>query len=113
MEVIVRMTKVNPWTGLIKWSNCFDFISSYWTRSGSRYTGLKADKARELEQKMGKAEGELDPDSTFWDTFAIKIGKKELVINTDRPEGELQYLFLLGHKRVANGIDKVTPSTES
>ena len=48
MEVIVRMTKVNPWTGLIKWSNCFDFISSYWTRSGSRYTGLKADKAREL-----------------------------------------------------------------
>ena len=112
MEVIVRMTKVNPWTGLIKWSNCFDFISSYWTRSGSRYTGLKADKARELEQKMGKAEGELDPDSTFWDTFAIKIGKKELVINTDRPEGELQYLFLLGHKRVANGIDKVTPSTD-
>ena len=61
---------------------------------------------------MGKAEGELDPDSTFWDTFAIKIGKKELVINTDRPEGELQYLFLLGHKRVANSIDKVTPSTD-
>ena len=112
MEVIVRMTKVNPWTGLIKWSNCFDYLSSYWTRSGSRYTGLTQDKARELEQKMGKAEGELDPDSTFWDTFAIKIGKKELVINTDRPEGELQYLFLLGHKRVANGIDKVTPSTD-
>ena len=40
MEVIVRMTKVNPWTGLIKWSNCFDYIGSYWTRSGSRYTGL-------------------------------------------------------------------------
>lgn len=112
MEVIVRITKQNPWTGLVKWSNCFDYLSSYWTRSGSRYTGLKADKARELEQKMGKAEGELDPDSTFWDTFAIKIGKKELVINTDRPEGELQYLFLLGHKRVANGIDKITPSTD-
>ena len=112
MELIVRMTKVNPWTGLIKWSNCFDFISSCWPRSDSRYTGLKADKARELEQKMGKAEGELDHGSTFWDTFAIKIGKKELVINTDRPEGELQYLFLLGHKRVANGIDKITPSTD-
>lgn len=112
MEVIVRITKQNPWTGLVKWSNCFDYLSSYWTRSGSRYTGLTQDKARELEQKMGKAEGELDPDSTFWDTFAIKIGKKELVINTDRPEGELQYLFLLGHKRVANGIDKVTPSTD-
>ena len=40
MEVILRITNVNPWTGLIKWSNCYDYISSYWTRSGSRYTGL-------------------------------------------------------------------------
>ena len=112
MEVIVKLTKINPWTGLIKWSNCFDYVSTYWTRSGSRYTGLTTEKARELEQKMGKAEGELDPGSTFWDTFAIKIGKRELVINTDRPEGELQYLFLLKHKRVANGLDKVTPATD-
>lgn len=112
MEVIVKLTKVNPWTGLIKWSNCFDYVSTYWTRSGSRYTGLTTEKARELEQKMGKAEGELDPSSTFWDTFAIKIGKRELIINTDRPEGELQYLFLLKHKRVANGLDKVTPATD-
>lgn len=112
MEVIVKLTKINPWTGLIKWSNCFDYVSTYWTRSGSRYTGLTTEKARELEQKMGKAEGELDPSSTFWDTFAIKIGKRELIINTDRPEGELQYLFLLKHKRVANGLDKVTPATD-
>lgn len=112
MEVIVKLTKINPWTGLIKWSNCFDYVSTYWTRSGSRYTGLTTEKARELEQKMGKAEGELDPSSTFWDTFAIKIGKIELIINTDRPEGELQYLFLLKHKRVANGLDKVTPATD-
>lgn len=112
MEVIVKLTKINPWTGLIKWSNCFDYVSTYWTRSGSRYTGLTTEKARELEQKMGKAEGELDPSSTFWDTFAIKIGKRELIINTDRPEGELQYLFLLKHKRVANGLDKVTPDTD-
>lgn len=112
MEVIVRMTKVNPWTGLIKWSNCFDYISSYWTRSGSRYTGLTQDKARELEQKMGKSDGELDPDSTFWDTYAIKVGKNDVIINTDRPEGELQYLFLKGHKRVADGIKRITPSTD-
>lgn len=112
MEVIVKLTKINPWTGLIKWSNCFDYVSTYWTRSGSRYTGLTTEKARELEQKMGKAEGELDPSSAFWDTFAIKIGKRELIINTDRPEGELQYLFLLKHKRVANGLDKVTPATD-
>ena len=49
MEVIVRMTKTNPWTGLIKWSNCFDYLGSYWTRSGSRYTGLTKEQAADLE----------------------------------------------------------------
>lgn len=112
MEVIVRMTKQNPWTGLIKWDKCFDFISSYWTRSGSRYTGLTTAKARELEERMRIGVGQLDPDSSFWDTFAIKIGKKDLIINTDTPEGELQYLFLKSHKHVANGISNITPKTD-
>lgn len=31
MEVIVRIIKANPWTGLTKWSTCYDYISSYWT----------------------------------------------------------------------------------
>lgn len=112
MEVIVRMTKVNPWTGLIKWSNCFDYLGSYWTRSGSRYTGLTKEEATELEKELGLGEGMLNPDSTYWDTFAVKIGKKDLIINTDRPEGKLQYLFLKKHKRVADGLNKVTPSTD-
>ena len=112
MEVIVRMTKVNPWTGLIKWSNCFDYLSSYWTRSGSRYTGLSKEDQAELEQALGMTEGSLHPDASYWDTFAIKIGKKDLIINTDRPEGKLQYLFLKKHKRVADGLNKVTPSTD-
>lgn len=112
MEVIVRMTKVNPWTGLIKWSNCFDYLGSYWTRSGSRYTGLTIEQAREFEKKLGYKEGQLDPMSTFWDTFAIKIGKKDLIINTDTPEGELQYYFLKKHKRVADGVKNINPSTD-
>lgn len=112
MEVIVRNTKVNPWTGLIKWSNCFDYVGSYWTRSGSRYTGLTAEEATDLEKKLGLAEGMLRPDSSYWDTFAVKIGKREVIIDTDRPEGELQYKFLKKHKRVADGINKVSPSTD-
>lgn len=112
MEVIVRMTKTNPWTGLIKWDKCFDFISSYWTRSGSRYTGLTTQKARELEEKMRLPLGHLDPDSSFWDTFAVKIGRKDLIINTDTPEGELQYLFLKNHKHVADGVSKISPKTD-
>lgn len=112
MEVIVRSTKINPWTGLIKWSNCFDYLGSYWTRSGARYTGLTPEKARELEKRMGFEGGYLDQNSSFWDTFAIKIGQKDTIINTNTPEGELQYLFLKGHKRVANGIKNITPSTD-
>ena len=112
MEVIVRMTKVNPWTGLIKWSNCFDYIGSYWTRSGSRYTGLSKEDQKELEEALGMAEGSLGPDAPYWDTFAIKLGKKDMIIDTDRPEGKLQYLFLKKHKRVADGLNRVTPSTD-
>ena len=112
MEVIVRMTKIDPWTGLITWDNCFDYIQNYLTRSGNRYTGLSREKARELEQKMGFNEGYLDPSSTFWDTFAVKVGKKDTIINTNTPEGELQYLFLKGHKRVADGMKNISPSTD-
>jgi hypothetical protein len=112
MEVIVRMTKVNPWTGLIKWSNCFDYLGSYWTRSGSRYTGLTKEQQADMESKLRFEPGTLSPDSAYWDTFAIKIGKNDLIINTDTPEGELQYLFLKGHKRVAVGLNKVSPSTD-
>lgn len=112
MEVIVRLTKQNPWTGLLKWNNCFDYISSYWTRSGARYTGLTPEKARELEEKLRYPAGTLDPNSSFWDTYAIKVGKKDVIINTDTPEGELQYLFLKNNKFVADGIAKITPRTD-
>ena len=112
MEIIVRMTKINPWTGLTKWSNCFNYVGTYWTRSGNKYTGLTPEKAAELEKKLGKQPGELSPESPFWDTFAIRIGKKELVINIDSPFGELQYLFLKGHKNVADSVSHITPSTD-
>ncbi len=51
MEVIVRIIKTNPWTGITKWPTCFDYVSSYWTRSGNLYTGLSAEDATRLEKK--------------------------------------------------------------
>ena len=101
MEVIVRIIKTNPWTGLTKWSTCYDYVSSYWTRSGNIYTGLTAEDAERLEKEIGFEQGKLAPNSAFWDTFAVKIGKKDVILDTDRPEDELKYLFLKGHKRVA------------
>lgn len=52
MEVIVRIIKTNPWTGITKWPTCFDYVSSYWTRSGNLYTGLSAEDATRLEKKL-------------------------------------------------------------
>lgn len=112
MEVIVRIIKKNPWSGIVKWSSCYDYIASYWTRSGNLYTGLTAADADRLEKEIGYTQGHLAPTSLFWDTFAIKLGAKDLTLNTDRPEDELKYLFLKNHKRVADGLNKITPSTD-
>lgn len=112
MEVIVRIIKTNPWTGVTKWPTCYDYIQSYWTRSGNTYTGLKEEDARRLEKAMSYSEGTLSPSSPFWETFTIKVGRKELILNTDKPEDELKYLFLKNHKRVADGLNKITPATD-
>lgn len=112
MEVIVRIMKVNPWTGLTKWPTTYDYVGPYWTRNGNIYTGLSTANARRLEKALGKQEGELNPDSEFWDTFAVKIGKKDVILDTDRPLDELQYLFLKGHKRVADGLSNMNPSKD-
>lgn len=51
MEVIVRIIKTNPWTGITKWPTCFDYVGSYWTRSGNRYTGLTEEQARQSRKR--------------------------------------------------------------
>lgn len=112
MEVIVRIVKVNPWSNITKWDNCYDYVGPYITRSGNIYTGLTPEQAREFESKLGYPEGHLNPTSTFWDTFAIKIGKRDVILDTDKPEDELKYQFLLSHKRVAQGLAKVNASTD-
>ena len=112
MEVIVRIIKSNPWSGVVKWPTTFDYVGSYWTRSGNIYTGLSAEDAARLEKELGYQEGQLSTQSSFWDTFAVKIGKKDVILNTDKPEDELKYLFLKNHKRVAVGLNKITPSTD-
>ena len=104
MEVIVRIMKVNPWTGLTKWPTTYDYVGPYWTRNGNIYTGLSTADARRLEKALGKQE--------VWDTFAVKIGKKDVILDTDRPLDELQYLFLKGHKRVADGLSNMNPSKD-
>lgn len=112
MEVIVRITKVNPWTGLTKWPTTFDYVGPYWTRTGNIYTGLSKEDARRLEKELNYEEGKLDPSSEFWTTFAVQLGKKDLILDTDKPYDELKYLFLKNHKRVADGMANMSPSKD-
>lgn len=109
MQVVLKFARVNPWAGIAKYKNCYDYIGPYWTRSGNRYTGLSVEDARRLETELGYEEGHLAPTSPFWKTYSIKLGSRDTILHTDRPEDELAYLFLKNHKRVALGLSNVRP----
>lgn len=107
MEVILRPLIRSNWAGVFKYKNCKDYISSYFTRSGLLYTGLRPEDGVD-EATVTRLEKALDKDlrgsSEYWRDFFIIIGNKDEIIDTSDPVGELKYLFLKNHKRVANGI---------
>ena len=107
MEVILRFKAKDPWAGITKYKNCVDYIGPYWTRSGNFYTGLTEEEAVDLEKRIGYAPGTLAPTSRFWATFSVKLTARELILHTENPYDELQYLFLRKHRRVVNGLSNV------
>lgn len=109
MEVVLKFARVNPWAGIAKYKNCYDYIGPYFTRAGSIYTGLTEEDARRLEKATGYEEGHLAPTSPFWKTYSVRLGAKDTILHTERPEDELAYLFLKNHKRVAVGLSNVRP----
>ena len=54
----------------------------------------------------------MSPTSRFWTTFSVKLTARELILHTENPFDELQYLFLKKHRRVANGLANVKPSND-
>lgn len=112
MEVIVKFKKKDPWSGVVKYKNCYDYIGPYLTRSGFPHTGLTKEDEKRLEKELGYDEGTLDRTSKFWNTFAPRLTNKELVLNTDVPWEELQYLYLKSHKRVAKGLSDKRAGTD-
>jgi hypothetical protein len=108
MEVRLRHLRINDWSGISKYPNCFEALGPYYTRSGRIYTGL----TKEDEDRLGDSLGyDLRSGSTFWDTFRIRISSEDIVLFPDSdPMDELKYLFLKGHKRVASSRSVATPS---
>jgi hypothetical protein len=114
MEVILRPLRRNDWAGVFKFKNCSDSLGTYYTRSGQIYTGLTEEDgvSQETIDKLSKKlDVPLTPSSEFWNTFYIKIGNKDIIIDTTLgPMDELKYLFLRNHKRVANGYGDLKPT---
>ena len=85
MVVELKIKKKNPWIGLVKYRNCFDYIAPYFTRSGSIYTGLTPEDERYFEKALGYEEGHLAKTSDFWTTFSVKIGARTLLLDDSIP----------------------------
>ena len=112
MEVVLKRKTRDPWSKVIKYKNCFDYIAPYWTRSGNVYTGLTMEDETRLEEKLGFEKGKLAVGSPYGTNFCIKLGDQEKRLDTNNPWDELQYLFLKNHKRVATSLADIKPGTD-
>lgn len=111
MKAKLTFKKKDPWSGFSIYENCQHAIGPYIMRSGARYTGLNKDTAtrERLEEELGL---DLKSNSKYWDTFAVFLGERDIVLDTSIPEDELKYIFLKGHKRVAFGLNDRKASTD-
>ena len=108
MVVELKIKKKQPWAGLVKYKHCFDYISPYFTRSGSLYTGLTPEDEKIYEKALGLAEGTLAKSSPYWNTFCVKVGAQSTLLDDSIPRQEMIIKFLTGHKRGATSLDTLT-----
>jgi hypothetical protein len=106
-KVVLRQIGRNKWAGVTKYKNCFTYLTSYFTRTGGIYTGLTSEDEKRLSGVLGQ---DLSQTSAFWHNYFIKVGNNDVLIDPSTPKGELDYLFLKNHKRVAKSLDKVLPT---
>jgi hypothetical protein len=101
MKVILRPIVKDAWSGIIKYRNCHEDISSYFTRTGRLYTGLTDADAERLGNKLNL---DLKANSDFWKTFFIRTSGIDMIFETEQAMDELRYLFCKSHKRVKASI---------
>lgn len=111
MKVHLTKKEADKWAGVKFYKNCAHGLESYLTRSGRRYTGLEKEDAERLGKELGY---DLKPESSFWNTFRIKLGNERdiIILDTEDPWGELQYKFAKSHKRVATTLRDITPGKD-
>jgi len=104
MEIRLKHIKPDNWSGVNRFDGCNHALGPYLTRSGNLYTGL----TKEDETRLGEALGyDLRKGSKFWDSFRVRIGDGDVILNDQDPADELRLLFLKGHKEVKKSIHEM------
>jgi len=108
-EVTLKPLNRKAWSNVVRYKNCHEDIATYLTKNGSNYTGL----TKEDEERLGKElRIDLHPNSSFWDTFFIRVYDKEIKLDLTSPEDELKYLFLKNHKKVKSSLNENKATAE-
>lgn len=101
MRVILRPTNRHTWSNVVKYKNCYDYLTPYFTRSGNIYTGILTEDAHRLGATLGI---NLLPSSDYWKNFFVRVGAEDVILETEDPLDEIKYLFLKNHKRVKSSM---------
>lgn len=88
----------NGWT---RYNNTVDYISPYFTKERTLYTGLTDEQAKEFGKELNQ---DLSPLSNFWHDYKITVRGKEVILNLDSVMDRLHYEFLKNHYRIAESL---------
>lgn len=111
----LKYARKNEWAnGVYQYNRCKTYLRANLTRTGSLNTGLTPDDERRLEIALSYPEGHLAKTNIdFWKTYSIVLEEEDgITLDDENPHDELMYLLAKAHKRVANGIEKINPSTD-
>ena len=105
--VVLRPLNTNTWAGVTHYKNCHEDLCPYLLQNGKRYTGF--DEASKEDQKIRKdiekaIHTDLAPDSIYWDTFFIRVGEQDIVLNTEDPMDLLKIQFLKNNDFVKSSL---------
>ena len=101
MRIVLRPINRHTWSNVVKYKNCYDFLTPYYTRSGNIYTGINTEDAHRLGAILGI---NLLSSSDYWKNFFVRIGADDIFLDTEDPLDEIRYLFLKNHKRVKTSM---------
>lgn len=115
----LKSLKRDNWFQFRKFKHCYTSLTPALGANGKVVTGLVEDTKivnkkgnyeivegtrRKLERELFLDEGTLLNSSPFWDTYVIKIGIEEIILDEDIPEDKLKLGVLKNIPEVAVGM---------